>query len=135
MGRVLANGLGNLGSIPGWVIPKTPKKKKKWYWMLPCLTLSIIRYGSRIKWSNPGNRVAPSPTLQCSSYWKGSLQVALDYSCHFTLLLLQMKNADLQREVYFLKLIIKCPKMPFFKMIQETDFHPIWNNRKLWLTI
>ena len=41
----------------------------------PCLTLSIIRYGSRVKWSNPGNGVAPSPTPWCSSYRKGSLRV------------------------------------------------------------
>ena len=27
---------------------------KKWYLMPPCLTLSIIMYGSRVKWSNPG---------------------------------------------------------------------------------
>ena len=45
----------------------------------PCLTLSIIRYGSRVKWSNPGNGVAPSPTPWCSSYRKGSLRVILDY--------------------------------------------------------
>ena len=49
--------------------------------MPPCLTLSNIRYGSRVKWSNPGKGLAPSPTLQCSTYWKGSLQVAFDYSC------------------------------------------------------
>ena len=30
--------------------------------MPPCLTLSIIRYGSRVKWSNPGKGVVPSPT-------------------------------------------------------------------------
>ena len=30
------------------------------------------------KWSNPGKRVAPSPIPKCRSYWKGSLQVALD---------------------------------------------------------
>ena len=53
-------------------------KKKKWYLVRPCLTLSIIRYGSRVKWSNPGNGVAPSPTPWCSSYWKGSLRVTLD---------------------------------------------------------
>ena len=39
--------------------------------MPPCLTLSIIRYGSRVKWSNPGKGVAPSPTPWCSSYQKG----------------------------------------------------------------
>ena len=38
MVRVCANGPGDLGSIPGRVIPKT----QKWYLMLPCLTLSII---------------------------------------------------------------------------------------------
>ena len=45
--------------------------------MPPCLTLSIIRYGSRVKWSNPGKGVAPSPW--CSSYRKGNLRVTLDY--------------------------------------------------------
>ena len=45
----------------------------------PCLTLSIIRYVSRLKWSNPGKGVMPSTTARCSSYWKGSLLVALDY--------------------------------------------------------
>ena len=52
---------------------------KKWYLLVPCLTLSIIRYGSRVKWNNPGKGVTPSPTPWCSSYWKGSLQVTLDY--------------------------------------------------------
>ena len=47
----------------------------------PCLTLSNIRYGSRVKWSNPEKGVVHSPTSQCCSYWKGSLLVALDYSC------------------------------------------------------
>ena len=48
--------------------------------MPSCLTLSIIRYVSRVKWSNPGKGVAPSPTPRCSSYWKGSLLFTLDYS-------------------------------------------------------
>ena len=47
--------------------------------MPPCLTLNIIRYVSRVKWRNPGKGVAPSPTLRCSSYWKRSLRVDLDY--------------------------------------------------------
>ena len=75
MVRVFANGPGELGSIPGRVIPKT----QKWYLMPPCLTLSIIRYGSRAKWVNPGKGVAPSLTPWCSSYRKGSLRVTLDY--------------------------------------------------------
>ena len=59
------------------------QRLKKCYLIPPCLTLSIIRYGSRIKWSNPGKRVAPSPTPWCSSYQKGSLWVILDYGCQF----------------------------------------------------
>ena len=34
---------------------------KKWYLIPPCLILSIIRYESRVKWSNPGKEVAPFP--------------------------------------------------------------------------
>ena len=71
--RVFANGLGDLGSIPGHVIPKTLKM------VPPCLTLSNITYVSRVKWSNPRKGVALSPTLRCSSYWKRSLRVVLDY--------------------------------------------------------
>ena len=55
------------------------QRLKKWYLMLPCLTLSIIRYGSRVKWSNPGKGIALSRTPWCSSYWKGRLRVTLDY--------------------------------------------------------
>ena len=52
-----------------------------------CLTLSNIRYVSSVKWSNPGKGVAPSPTPRCSSYWKGSFRIALDYARQpFTLL-------------------------------------------------
>ena len=43
MSRVFANGQGDQGSIPARDIPKP---KKKWYLMLPCLTLGIIRYRS-----------------------------------------------------------------------------------------
>ena len=55
------------------------QRLKKWYLMPPCLTLSIIRYGSRVKWSNPWKGVVPSPTPWCSSYRKGNLWVAFDY--------------------------------------------------------
>ena len=40
--------------------------------MAPCLTLSIIRYKSRVKWSNP---VVLFPKPWCSSYWQGSLRL------------------------------------------------------------
>ena len=73
--RVFANGPGDLGSIPGRVIPKTLKM------VLDTTLLNTQHYkvGSRVKWSNPGNGVAPSPTPWCSSYRKGSLRVTLDY--------------------------------------------------------
>ena len=55
------------------------QRHKKWYLMSPCLTLSIIRYGSRVKWVNHGKGVVPSPTPWCCSYWKRSLWLTLDY--------------------------------------------------------
>ena len=55
------------------------QRLKKWYLMSPCLTLSIVRFGSRVKWSNPGKGVVPFPTPWCWSYWKGSLRFTLDY--------------------------------------------------------
>ena len=60
LGRVFANGPGDLGSIPG--------RLKKWYLISPCLTLGIIRYILRVKWCNPRKGVAPFPTPWCSSY-------------------------------------------------------------------
>ena len=53
VGSVFANNPGDLGLDPGRVIPK-------WYWILPFLTVSNIRYVSRLKWSNLGKGVAPS---------------------------------------------------------------------------
>ena len=50
----------------------------KWYLIPPCLTLSNIRYLSRVTWNNPGKGVAPFPTPWCSSYWKRCLLVTLD---------------------------------------------------------
>ena len=58
------------------------KDLKKWYLIPPCLTLNIIRYVLRVKWKG----VASSPTPQCSSYWKGSLLVTLDYGHQLYLL-------------------------------------------------
>ena len=77
MVRVFANGPEDLVSIPGRVIPT--QRLKKWFLRLPCLTLSIVRKGSRVKWINPGKGLAPSPTRWSCSYRKVSLQVMLDY--------------------------------------------------------
>ena len=64
MSKVFTDGPGDQGSIPYQV----NQKLKKWYLMPPCLRLSIIRLGTRVKWSNPGNGVVPSPTPWCNSY-------------------------------------------------------------------
>ena len=56
------------------------QRLKKWFLIPTCLTLIIIRYVSRVKWSNPGKDVVPSPAPLCSSYWKGNLRVTLDNS-------------------------------------------------------
>ena len=53
MSRVFANGPKDRGSIQGWVILNT----QKMYLMLPDLTLCILRYISREKWSNPETTV------------------------------------------------------------------------------
>ena len=55
------------------------QRLKKWYLIPPCLTLSNIRYVSRVKRSNPGKGAALSPTPRCWSYWKENLLVTLDY--------------------------------------------------------
>ena len=68
MVRVFANGVGDLGSIPCRVIPKT----QKWYLMPPCLTLSNIRLGSRGKWSNPEKGIALSLHLSVVAIKKGA---------------------------------------------------------------
>ena len=52
--------------------------------MPPWLILSIIRYGSRVKWSNPGKGVAPSHSHWCSSHRKGSLQAPSTTVANFT---------------------------------------------------
>ena len=72
VGRVFVNGPGDLGSIPGRVIPKTFKM------VLDATLLNTQQYKVRIKWSNAGKGVPPSPTPRCCSYRKVSLLVTLD---------------------------------------------------------
>ena len=73
--RVFANGPGDLGSIPGRVIPKTQKM------VLDASLLNTQHYKVRIKGKVEQSRegVEPSPTPWCSSYRKGSLRDTLDY--------------------------------------------------------
>ena len=77
----------------------------KWYLIPPCLTLSNIRYVSRLKWRNPGKEVAPSPTPRCSSYWKGSLLGAFDYGCQLYLIgIFDTKYMEIRIKNRYLKL-------------------------------
>ena len=58
MVSVFISGLGDQGSIPGQVIPKTQKM------VLDASLLNTQNYKVwiKIKWSNPEKGVAPSPT-------------------------------------------------------------------------
>ena len=49
------------------------QRLKKRFLVPPCLTLSIMRYKSRVKWSNPGKGVMTFLTSSYSSYRKRSL--------------------------------------------------------------
>ena len=109
VGRVFANGPRDRGSIPGHVIPKTLKM------VLDTSSLNtqhtyLIRYVSRVKWSNPGKGVAPSPTQRCSSYWKGSLLVALDYD----------------RQLYFYLLLKKKGKIVWYHSLRQRMIRPFY---------
>ena len=83
MVRVFTNSLGDLGLIPGRVIPMTK------IIVLDAILFNIQHYKVRIKSkvNNAGNGVAPSPTPWCSSNQKGSLRVTLDYGSQLYLLL------------------------------------------------
>ena len=70
------------------------QRLKEWYLIPPCLKLSIIRYVSRVKWSNPEKGIAPSPTPRCSTYWKGSFQVTLDCGCQLYFYFIQLLVFD-----------------------------------------
>ena len=65
---------GDLGSIPGRVIPKIFKMA------LDTSLLNTQQYKVRIKGKvgNPEKGVAPSPSPWCSRYRKGGLLVTLD---------------------------------------------------------
>ena len=71
--RVFANGPGDLGSIPGHVIPKTLKM------VLDTSLLNTQRYKVHIKGKveQSRERSSTSHTPRCRSYWKGSLLVAM----------------------------------------------------------
>ena len=80
MVRVFANGPGDLSSIPS----RSYQKLKKCFLIPPCLRLRIIKYGSRVKWSNSGKEVAPSLIPWCSSYRKGTCRSPSTTVANFT---------------------------------------------------
>ena len=69
---VFANGPGDPGSIPGRVIPKTQKM------LHDAAFLNTQYYKIWIKGKVKQSMEKSSALCRCSSYWKGSLQVALD---------------------------------------------------------
>ena len=73
MVKVFTNGLGDQGSIPGWVIPKVQKM------VLDTSLLNTQHYKVRIKdkWRSPRKGVALSPTSWYCSYWKESPRAVL----------------------------------------------------------
>ena len=96
--RVFANGLGGLGSIPGRVIPKTQKM------VLDASLHNTQHYKVRIKGKVEQSRegVAPSPTPWCSSYWKWSLRVTIDYGRQLDLLSVTTWNkTTVERNDYY----------------------------------
>ena len=90
---MFANGPGDLRSIQGRVIPKA----RKWYFMPPCLTPSLIRYGSRVNWINPGKGVAPFSTPCCSCNRKKSLRATVDHSRRLYLLIISSPDSYISR--------------------------------------
>ena len=67
MSRVFANGLGDRGSNPGQVIPKTQKV------VLDAALLNTQYYKVRVKWGNTRKGVAPFPTLNVVAIEKGAI--------------------------------------------------------------
>ena len=82
VGRVFGNGPGDLGSVPGRVIPKTFKMA------LDTSLFNTQQYKVCIEGKVEQSReeVAHSPTPWGSSNWKGSLLVSLDYGHQLYLL-------------------------------------------------
>ena len=74
-GRAFANGLGDLGSIPGLVIPKD---FKKWYLIPPCLTLSDIK--GKVEQSKERSSTLPLHlgvvAIEKGAFWLPSTTVA-----------------------------------------------------------
>ena len=78
MSRVFAIGPGDRGSIPSRVIPKTKKMA------LDAALFNTQHYKVRVKWSNPGNGVAPSPNFGVVAIEKGTFRSPSTKVTNFT---------------------------------------------------
>ena len=83
VGTVFADDPGDLGSISGYVIPKTFKR------LLDTSLLNTQQYKVRIKgkMEQSWERSSALPTPRCCSYWKRSLLVVLDHGRQFIYLM------------------------------------------------
>ena len=93
------------------------QRLKKWYLMLPCLTLSITKYVSRVKYSNPGNGVSPFPTLRCSSY-PGNGVLLYCHLLHHNDTIIKTQE-DFFRKIYTSQFICKGSKRLFKVCVWE----------------
>ena len=103
------------------------QRLKKWYLVSPCLTLSIIRYVKRVKWSSPRKGVLPFPIHRYGRYWKGGLRVALYYGRQLYLHYLLIWRQNHSKPINMI-MIYYCDKKPkkwlyVWKLINNT-----WKN-------
>ena len=75
------------------------QRLKKWYLIPPYLTFSIIRCGSRIKWSNPGKGVVPSLHNGEVTIEKGAFGSPLATVANFTL---YIENISFRPGIFFI---------------------------------
>ena len=85
----------------------------------------------KVKWSNPGKGEAPSPTTRCSSFWKGSFLVALNYGRQLYFILITYPSNSSEKYLIFrrhggrdkfLKILIHVLKKPAEKIF-KVYFH------------
>ena len=121
LASVSVNGPGDECSIPGRVILKT----KKWYLLSLCLTLCIIRYVSRVKWSNPGKELCPCQHLGIVAIEKETFESPLTRVANFSYYCLSLLSLRFFRTVVFIFIVISttfrpiCPPA-FFRCLSNS---------------
>ena len=140
------NGPGDLGSILSRVIPKTLQM------VLDASLLNTRHYTMWIKGkrSSPGKGVAPSSTLQYSTYWKGSLWVTLDYdwptykilfqssTMYFSIITLSSLNSCLISKTFQLWFFLQTPEKTLKRdelLVQLCELAHLQKNKKVMFSI